>query len=75
MNLADKWAYPHEVINHIDKTLTPFSGITFKEALVLALAGNSGLVDVQIRAEDEELTYVKLLMQTADAIIKEMEKK
>ncbi len=81
MNLADKPVYPFVnsdgfVTSRLsqDIDMASFSGITYKEALVLALAGNSGLVDVQIRAEDEELTYVKLLMQTADSIIKELEK-
>ena len=48
-------------------------GITYREALILALAGNSGLVDVQIRTLEPELTYVKLLTRIADSIIKEME--
>jgi len=74
MNLADKGVYPIDGTHLSQGFNEDFGGITYKEALVLHLAGNSGLVDVQIRAEDEDLTYVKLLMQTADAIIKELEK-
>ena len=68
MNLADKLVYP---ISHA----MVCNGITYKEALVLALAGNPATIE---NGDDDYKRFnaeqsANVIRVRADAIIKEME--
>jgi len=67
MNLADKTVYPSKYkIDEQDKTVVKIqTGITYKEALVLALASNPAPI----------LLNAEILLEHANAIIREMQKK
>ena len=73
MNLADKPVHPFQESGRwSDEDME--EGITYKEALVLALAGNSALLmnDGGCLISDE--AFAKVVTLQADAIIKQMEK-
>lgn len=97
MKLADKPVYPCQRLEKVDlpddvpevlkhqKVLIDHPGITFREALILSLAGNSSVVIDEKYANskvfDQEAFAIKTLhewnairtIKTADAIIKRME--
>lgn len=71
MNLANKLCYPSDVLNP-DRV-----GLTFRERLIIALAGNPNLV---MKYQDKGETYYPHIVDTAaniiqqaDAIIKQLE--
>ncbi len=74
MNLADKRVYPIDGTHLSQGFNEDFGGITYKEALVLALAGNSNIVIKYnlggLRFAGNAMDIIK----QADAIIKELEK-
>ncbi len=88
MNLADKLVYAkigmcdpnYGADGYMDY---PQEGITYKEALVLALAGNSAMI-VANQSKGKELNTIKVMVDPdatannillqVDAIIKELEK-
>lgn len=80
MNLAEKSVYPSQENNELVYNDLR-TGITYKEALVLALAGNSAINKVvydtpeATRKQDGGTTVVlaKVIIEQADAIIKQME--
>ena len=61
-----------------DERLKPniyYSGLTFREALIIALAGNSAFVQTRVN-NSEDFDYYETaidMVAQADAIIKEME--
>ena len=74
MKLADKPCYSDISIGIImangEKQDNYYVGLTFRERLIIALASNSGLVRAEIGVVDS----VNMVIGTADAIIKQMEK-
>lgn len=83
MNLADKLIHPLSLVevggiinDNLDyDTSRETAGITYKEALVLALAGNPEYVyRLNREPEDNDKSTAIRLIKQADAIIKEMEK-
>ena len=72
MKLSEKLVYP-TVRQQGQNTAYP-KGITYKEALVLALASNSQMVANPVY-KDWEILTAKYLVKAADAIIKKMEDK
>ena len=73
MKLADKPCYPFEGLDAENKRITNYMGLTYKEALVLALAGNHSMVEWDESNPDYKFN-AKIITEQADAIIKEMEK-
>ena len=81
MNLADKPCYPHKAnIKGADGFIREiiFSGLTFRERLIIALASNPAMITISsLQNETEKYHYgnnaLHIIIQ-ADAIIKEMEK-
>ena len=86
MNLADKPCYP--VIYHdAEGNELVEAGVTFRERLIIALAGNPALIMVDEKIKDrnpdsvttEKIVYpvqsTKAMIQFADAIIKELDRK
>ncbi|KKK49875.1 hypothetical protein LCGC14_3130640 [marine sediment metagenome] len=81
MSLANKPVYPFVnsdgfVTSRLsqDIDMASFSGITYKEALVLALAGNSEMV---LDDDKQRMTYewaAQSIVSQADSILKELEK-
>lgn len=72
MNLADKPCYPITLSNFEE---IKYSGLTFRERLIIALASNPSmsrvkLGEVPIEGEDD---LAKVIIIQADAIIKQME--
>ena len=68
MNLADRLCYP--VIDSYGHTI----GLTIRERLIIALAGNSEMV---LDDDKQRMTYewaAQSIVSQADSIIKEMEK-
>jgi hypothetical protein len=76
MKLADKNCYPFTMPMFKGENLEPnvfYSGLTFREALILALAGNPEMFQVDGKSLDTS-DGVAIVIETADAIIAEMEK-
>jgi hypothetical protein len=71
MKLADKPAYAC-VGDSISQNFLQ-EGITFREALILALAGNPEMFQVDGKSLDTS-DGVAIVIETADAMIAEMEK-
>ena len=86
MNLADKLCYPQEIYNEKGDPIE-HCGLTFRERLIIALAGNPALIMVDEKIKDrnpdsvttEKIVYpvqsTKAMIQFADAIIKELDRK
>lgn len=70
MKLADKQVYPFEYVDiQLNNKKIIRAGITYKEKLVLALAGNPAMLQM---FGDK---FAERIITHADAIIKQMEKK
>lgn len=72
MNLADKPCYPIHYTNE-DGEARIESGLTFREMLIVALAGNPGVMTTRINDAGQASINPAGLIQVADAIIKHME--
>ncbi len=82
MSLKDKLCYPamyeSQARNYnnglVQKTYISNDGLTFREKLIIALAGNPGTISqlntIRFNAEES----AKIIIDRTDAIIKEMEK-
>jgi len=73
MKLAEKQCYPGEEL--INNKLHHYRGLTFRERLIIALAGNPEMICSLKEDEnfiDEKITSENLVKQ-ADAIIKQLE--
>ena len=86
MKLADKPCYPCEIVEQVPSNSTNgfvniesyHSGLTFRERLIIALARNPSMI-IQFAGNDDRLypyqpVTAKVIIEQADAIIKEMEK-
>lgn len=80
MKLSDKLIYPVKIKNLQFNETTEHFGITYKEALVLALAGNSKMIQFQSQAASKEINRIydsedcaERIEIFADAIIKQLE--
>lgn len=77
MNLADKPCYPHKVKylkedGYLEDSISVYSGLTFRERLTIALAGNADIIRYPSSANVFEENARNIIRQ-ADAIIKQLE--